>query len=92
MWELAYREAEAKAVRVLADGMGEGLVLLGEGGYYALYYFFPLYGRKAPDPEETPDWVEGPREAPEASAPPTTRPAGWKNTATLFSLTSPSRR
>ncbi len=65
MRELAYREAEARAVRVLADGVGEGLVLLGEGGYYALYYFFSLYGRKAPDPEETPDWVEGPREAPE---------------------------
>lgn len=64
MRELAYREAEAKAVRVLVDGMGEGLVLLGEGGYYALYYFFGLQGRKAPDPEETPDWVEGPKPSP----------------------------
>jgi hypothetical protein len=68
--ELTYREAEAKAVKVLADGVGEGLVLLGEGGYYALYYFFSLYGRKAPHPEETPDWVEGPKPSPEGFRPP----------------------
>ena len=65
MRTLTYREAEPQALKVLVDGVGEGLVLLGEGGYYALYYLFGLYGRKAPDPEETPDWVEGPRPSPE---------------------------
>lgn len=65
MRTLTYREAEPKALKILVDGVGEGLVLQGEGGYYALYYFFGLQGRKAPDPEETPDWVEGPRPDPQ---------------------------
>lgn len=65
MRTLTYREAEPKALKILVDGVGEGLVLQGEGGYYALYYFFGLQGWKAPDPEETPDWVEGPRPDPQ---------------------------
>lgn len=65
MRQLAHREAEAKALKILVDGLGEGLVLEGEGGYYALYYFYSWYGRKAPDPDETPDWVEGPKASPE---------------------------
>lgn len=65
MRQLAHREAEAKALKILVDGLGEGLVLEGEGGYYALYYFHSWYGRKAPDPDETPDWVEGPKASPE---------------------------
>ncbi|GAB5603811.1 hypothetical protein FJNA_23370 [Thermus sp. FJN-A] len=60
MRHLTYGEAEPKALKVLVDGVGEGLVLEGEGGYYALYYLFGLQGRRAPDPGETPDWVEGP--------------------------------
>lgn len=62
---LKYREAEAKAERILVDGMGEALVLKKEEGYYALYFFFGLYGRKAPDPEEEPDFVEGPKAEPD---------------------------
>nr|WP_279231686.1 annexin VII [Thermus thalpophilus] len=54
------------ARRVLVDGVGEGLVLEGEGGFYALYYFFGLWGRRALEPEEVPDWVEGPRPTPES--------------------------
>lgn len=65
MREMSYREAEEKVLKVLADGVGEALVLEGEGGFYALYYFFGLYGLRAPHPEETPDWVEGPKPSPE---------------------------
>lgn len=65
MRQLTHREAEARALRILVDGLGEGLVLEGEGGYYALYYLYAWYGRKAPDPDETPDWVEGPKPSPE---------------------------
>ncbi|WP_114312784.1 annexin VII [Thermus caldifontis] len=65
MRHLTHREAESRALKILVDGLGEGLVVEGEGGYYALYYFYGWYGRKAPDPEETPDWVEGPRPSPE---------------------------
>ncbi|MGQ9510609.1 MAG: annexin VII [Thermaceae bacterium] len=61
MRALPYREAEPLVQKILVDGVGEALVLEGQGGYYALHYFFGLYGRRAPDPEETPDWVEGPR-------------------------------
>ncbi len=58
---LSYKEAEEKAERILVDGMGEALILKREEGYYALYFLFGLYGRKAPDPEEEPDFVEGPK-------------------------------
>ncbi|KGQ22431.2 hypothetical protein [Thermus filiformis] len=61
---LSYQEAEKRAVRVLVDGVGEALVLKEEAGYYALYFFFGLQGRRAPDPEEEPDFVEGPRPEP----------------------------
>ncbi|MDT7921699.1 MAG: annexin VII [Thermus sp.] len=85
MREMTYEEAEKKAVKVLVDGIGEALVLEGPGGFYALYYFFRLYGLKAPHPEETPDWVEGPRPAPEGFRDPYDQ-AGWleQNGYTLF--------
>jgi hypothetical protein len=58
---MPYAEAEAKAQKVLVDGYGEGLVLQGNAGYYALYYLFGLLGLRAPVPSHPPDWVAGPQ-------------------------------
>ncbi|RDI94589.1 annexin VII [Meiothermus sp. QL-1] len=62
---LSYAEAEPRAERVLVDGYGEGLILLGTGGYYGLYYLFGALGLREPIPSHPPDWVEGPRASPE---------------------------
>lgn len=61
---MPYAEAEAKAQKVLVDGYGEGLVLQGSAGYYALYYLFGLLGLRAPVPSHPPDWVAGPQSEP----------------------------
>ncbi len=58
---LPYAEAEPRALKVLVDGYGEGLLLEGSGGYYGLYYLFGLLGLRAPVPSHPPDWVEGPQ-------------------------------
>ncbi|WP_027876901.1 hypothetical protein [Meiothermus cerbereus] len=67
---LPYAEAEPKALQVLVDGYGEGLVLEGTGGYYGLYYLFGVLGLCAPQPSYPPDWVEGPQADPKGFLPP----------------------
>ncbi len=59
---LPYVQTEPKALRVLVDGYGEGLVLEGTGGFYGLYYLFGLLGLREPVSSHPPDWVEGPRQ------------------------------
>ncbi|RTH16313.1 annexin VII [Thermus scotoductus] len=60
--------AVSQYLRALEDHVGHPL--FERRGFYALYYFFGLWGRRAPEPEEVPDWVEGPRPTPDSFLPP----------------------
>lgn len=57
--EIPYGEACQRAVRILADGYGEAVVVRDgdQGRYWALYYFF--WGQ-TPPATALPHWTEGP--------------------------------
>lgn len=55
--DLAYEEACRQAVRIVADGFGEAVLLREPSGYWVLYYFS---WSQAPLPTALPHWLEGP--------------------------------